>query len=137
MIKVVLDTSVLVAGLLSPDGSPAEILRRWRDGWFDVVVSPLLLEELRATLAKSKILLRVSGPEADAFVAALGRIAVMLPDAGSIEHVTRDPSDFLVALAREAKADAIVSVDRNVLEADALQVLVLRPADFLSRLVQR
>jgi predicted nucleic acid-binding protein len=44
--RAVLDTNVYVSALLAPAGSPAQILERWADGEFDVIVSPLLLAEL-------------------------------------------------------------------------------------------
>jgi len=46
--RIVLDCNVFVSALLSPRGSPAQILDQWADGDFDVVISPLLLAELRA-----------------------------------------------------------------------------------------
>ncbi len=47
---------------------------------------------------------------------------------------TRDPyDDYLVAFARITGAQAIVSSDRDLLEAQLADVAVLRPADFLGR----
>jgi len=48
---------------------------------------------------------------------------------------TRDADDdYLVALARSAGADVIVSADHDLLDADLVGV-VLSPADFISHLV--
>jgi putative PIN family toxin of toxin-antitoxin system len=135
VIKVVLDTSVLVSGLLSSNGSPAEVLERWREGLFDVVVCPQLLQELRATLAKPSLKERVTTEQAATFALAVSRAAINNPDPAPIPPATRDPGDdFLVALAAEARAQAIVSVDHDLLDATAMPVLALTPRVFLDRL---
>ena len=53
--RAVLDTNVLVAGLISAQGTPAELLRLWRRGAFVVVVSPRLLGELVRVPTRPKI----------------------------------------------------------------------------------
>ncbi len=55
-----------------------------------------------------------------------------MPSAQRIE--VRDPDDhYLVALSREAKADYLVSVDRDLLDAE-LDVPVVDPAVFVAGL---
>ena len=49
--RAVVDVNVLISGVLSTKGSSAEILRASRDGQFELVVSELLLAELKRTLA--------------------------------------------------------------------------------------
>ncbi|MBA4115432.1 MAG: PIN domain-containing protein [Rubrobacter sp.] len=52
--RAVLDPSVLVSAALSDRGAPWEILRRWMVGDFGLIVSPRLLHELQAVLAREK-----------------------------------------------------------------------------------
>ncbi len=54
MLKVVIDTSVFIAALLSPrsDSSPRKILKLWREGYFSLVVAPPLLHELVTRLIR-------------------------------------------------------------------------------------
>jgi putative PIN family toxin of toxin-antitoxin system len=54
VLRIVLDCNVFVSALLSPNGSPAQVLDRWADGDFDVIVSPLLLAELERVLRRPK-----------------------------------------------------------------------------------
>jgi predicted nucleic acid-binding protein len=50
-------------------------------------------------------------------------------------QATRDPDDdFLVALARAAQADVLVSVDRDLLEAGLDDIVVVPPGELVSRL---
>ncbi len=47
----------------------------------------------------------------------------------------RDPDDeYLVALARDAGVETIVSLDRDLLEASLPDLTMVSPADFLRRL---
>ena len=117
MLRVVIDANVLVAALLSTRGAPAEIVRRWLAGWFDVVVSPLLLAEVERAFTYPKLSELVTSREARAFVAALARHAVVVDDPTEVEPaVPDDPrDDYLVALGRAAGADVLVSGDRRLL----------------------
>lgn len=116
MVRVVLDVNVLISALLSPSGSPARLLLAWQAGRFELIVSPMLLAELRRALAYPKLARLVSAPEADAFVAWLSRSAVPAPDATAPPPVRSiDPDDdYLLALAAEQRA-ALVSGDAHVL----------------------
>lgn len=44
--RVILDTNVFVSGVFF-SGPPHEILRAWREGRFQMVLSPEILEEYR------------------------------------------------------------------------------------------
>ena len=53
--KVVLDTNVLLSGLMKPDGVPGKIVRAWRAAQFDLVLSEAMLDEIGRALAYPKI----------------------------------------------------------------------------------
>jgi predicted nucleic acid-binding protein len=59
--RVVLDCNVFVSALLSSDGTPAQILERWADGAFDLIISPLLLAELERVLSRPKFRASIDG----------------------------------------------------------------------------
>ncbi len=60
---------------------------------------------------------RFSGEELNDIVEAVELAAVVREDSSEIESVLRDPDDdYLVALAREAEAEAIVTGDRDLLD---------------------
>ena len=46
MMRVVLDANVLVSAILSPRGTPAQILHAWRAAQFDLVISDAILAEI-------------------------------------------------------------------------------------------
>jgi putative PIN family toxin of toxin-antitoxin system len=135
VLRVVLDPGVLIAAVISKRGAPAELLDRWRDGEFDVVVSPNLLDELEDVLLRPKFSAFASAGEVRAYVEALEASGVAFDDPVDPPAVTSDPGDdYLVALALAAGADAIVSGDRHLAELAAPPVLVLRPRALLERL---
>ena len=68
-LRVILEVSVLISALISPFGSPARLLLAWREGRFELIVSPALLAELRRALAYPKLERLITPADADAFVA--------------------------------------------------------------------
>ncbi len=131
MLRAVLDTHVYVASLLSGDGSPARIVRALNDGVFDAVVCPILLTELTGVLARPKLSDRIPAEDARAFVAWLGRVAVVASDPSDIVAITPDPGDdYLLALAHESGAGAVVSGDAHLLGLAHARHHVLAPAVF-------
>lgn len=114
--RAVLDTNVLISALLSPTGPPAQLLREWLAGRFELIVSDKLLAELERALAYPKLSRAVTVDERAAVLGYLRRHATREPDppAPAVEGV-RDPDDeFLVALAASARS-ALVTGDRDLL----------------------
>lgn len=123
MRRLVLDTSVLLSAFVSaPTSPPGRLLAAARAEAFELVACPLIFEELRRGLGKPYFRERVSVVEADELLDALQLLAVVVPDPVSPTRVLRDPTDdFLLAIAASARAEAIVTGDRDLLDHDALQ----------------
>lgn len=135
MLRVVLDPGVLVSAVISPTGAPAAVLDVWREGQFDAVISPRLLDELEDVLLRPKFRVYASPDEVGAYVEALAAGALAFDDPAEPPRVAGDPGDdYLVALARAAQADAIVSGDKHLTEAAEISVPVMSPRDLLDRL---
>jgi putative PIN family toxin of toxin-antitoxin system len=132
-VRAVLDSNVLISALLSREGAPAQIVRRWLAGEFELIVSPLLLDELERVLAYPKILARIPGPEAQAFVALLAEAAVVADDPESAAARSEDPDDDSLLALAESTAAMVVSGDAHVL-ALASALPVKTPAEFIQLL---
>ena len=77
----------------------------------------------------------VTTAEADAFVAWIARVAVILEDPADIPSVTRDPNDdYLFALALGADADVVVTGDADLTLVATPPVRVISPRSFLETL---
>ena len=133
--RAVLDTNVLVSALISPGARSARLLLELRSGAFELIVSPLLLAELREVLGRDKFRRYVSEAEADAYVELIRTEGVVRADpAPSPEPLSADPDDeFLIDLARDARADALVTGDAHLLELRAI-IPAMTPAEFLETL---
>lgn len=120
--RAVLDPNIYVSGLLSPAGAPATVLRAWRDGRFEAVVSPTLLSELERVLAYPKLRKRITREQAAAFLAYLESNAEVAADGSSTVRTADPDDDYLIGLAQQTRA-AIVSGDRHLLDlADRLPI---------------
>jgi uncharacterized protein len=137
LIRAVIDTGVLVAGIISPAGAPASLVRSWRLGEFDLIVCPMLLTELRRVLAYPRVRHYLTEDQAGRLLLAIENAALALPDPDPIPEVCRDPADdYLFALAG-GHADVLVSGDRDILEATDPGVRVLTPSGFAEILRNR
>jgi uncharacterized protein len=53
--RVVLDTNIIVSALIAPGGKPVAIVRVWLEGKFTLLTCSAHVDELRATLHKSRV----------------------------------------------------------------------------------
>lgn len=135
MRRVVVDPGVLVSAIITPVGPPADIVRAVRRGRLVVVVSTHLLAELLGVLRRERFRRYLTIEEVERYISGLASRGEMFPDPVDVAAITRDPSDdYLVALAREARADAIVSGDADLLTLEAAEPPVLSPRALVEQL---
>lgn len=136
--RVVLDTNVLVSGLMGTKGAPRQVLDAWLDGEYTLVTSLYLVDELVHVLQYPHIAdqLRVTEDELAVILAALLSQAEVVPGNLELPGVTRDPKDdAVVACAVEGEADIIVSGDQDLLEiGDYEAIRIVTPRQFIKRL---
>ncbi len=133
--RVVLDANVLVSAAISAAGPPREIVSAWVDERFELVASPALLEELSDVLDRPRFRRWVSIATAAEFIAGIGEDALIVDDPPAQPALTADPDDdYLIALARAANGDYVVSGDRHLLELADPDPPVLTPRQFLDLL---
>jgi uncharacterized protein len=128
--RAVLDPGVLIAGIISPDGSPASLLRSWRLGEFDLVACPMLVAELGRALGYPRLRRFISEPESARLLDRIMLRAVVVDDPDVVPSVCRDPNDDYLFAVAQGHADVLVSGDKDVLEAEDVEVRVLTPAAF-------
>ena len=136
--RVVLDTNVLVSGLLYPGGPPSRLVAAWRSGAFELLLSEFLMEELSRTLAHLAPRLKLPPPDLGDFLDTLRlRCELVSLEPASLEQAAtaglRDPDDVpILAMLIGGGADFIVTGDKDLL-ALAGSYPILTPAAFEAR----
>jgi uncharacterized protein len=138
VIRVVLDANVLVSAALASD-SAAPSVRAFDallDERIEVIGCPALLGEVASVLGRDRLRRYLSIEEARRFVADLAGVMTLAADPPPpYPAVCRDPDDdYLVALARAAVVDALVTGDRDLLELEDIGVAVVTPRELVERL---
>lgn len=135
--KVVLDTNVLVSGLLF-GGVPGRILNAWNAGTIHLVISPPILDEYRRVgieLSKGR------EPLVSLLDAMLATLTVhsQMVDAPPLDTpVSEDPDDeMFLAAAFAANARLIVSGDKHLLRVSGWRgIEVLKARAFVDRYLE-
>ena len=134
--RVVLDTNVLLSGLMFPDGAPGRVVAAWRGARFDLVISVHQLAEIGRALAYPKIrrILDWDDRRIEQFIRQLYiRTQIVDLDGVSVE-VPTDPDDVpILATLVAAKADVLVTGDGDLLGLRD-RYAILTPAEFVRRL---
>ncbi len=135
--RAVLDPNVIISGLLSPTGTPANVLRALDHGEFELVVSRTLLDELARAFAYPKLRRHISPDDADAVARWIGDSATTVTDPKQQPpvHSTDPQDDYLIALASSERA-ALVSGDKHLLDL-AADIPVFSPREFIELLAAR
>jgi len=136
--RVIVDTSVLVSGLISPHGAPAQVLARWSAGEFTLLYSPDIYAEYEDVLKRAWLHERLAGT-ANAIevyletIRGLGQVVVGYAD---VAGAVRDPFDeMFLACALLGEADYLVSGDRDLLALGKFHgTKVVTAAQFLAEL---
>jgi putative PIN family toxin of toxin-antitoxin system len=136
MLKVVLDTNVLVSAYLVPGGKPARILSLARQGKLTICLSPPILSEVKQTLLRPKLqkIHKATAKEIERFLKALTSVVVMTAGTEEVDAVKDDPDDNkILACALEGKANFIVSGDHHLTDMKVFQgIPIVNPDRFLT-----
>jgi putative PIN family toxin of toxin-antitoxin system len=113
--RVILDTNVLLAALISPYGPPDTIYRAWRATRFELLTSAVQLDELRRVSRYPKLKTILPAHRVGTLVNNLQRAVVLDPLPALPAGIdTADPNDvFLLAMALAGEADYLVTGDRR------------------------
>ena|SRR5450631_2036959 len=135
MIRVVLDTNLVVSALLKAGSIPDKIIQLVRDEKVLLLLSDSICDEISRVLAYPKIRKRLSASDEDlfTFVQLLGSVAIITPGNLKLPLLDADPDDtkYLVC-AVEGHADFIVSGDHHLSDLVKYRdIRIVTSADFL------
>lgn len=129
--RIVLDTNVLVAGLLNPDGNPGRIVDLFLAGDVMLLVDDRILAEYRSVLARPKFPFEAKDISnlLDAIESEGARITarpldVQLPDPGDVPFLE-------VAVAGDA--ESLVTGNARHFKKGTHRILIETPTEFIQR----
>lgn len=130
--RIVVDTNVLMSGIFF-GGVPGRILTAWREGRFELAVSPDIADEYAR--AGGRLAQRFPGVDVQVILDLIVRNAEIVPGTALPEPVCGDPDDDkFLACALAARADLIVSGDKKLLAVSGYEdVAVTTPREFSDR----
>jgi putative PIN family toxin of toxin-antitoxin system len=120
MMRIVLDTNILLSALLSPQGAPARLLDAWERKKFTLVACDELIAELREVAERPFFRARLRASKAELLAAGLRDFSFFV-ETNSIrdmpsQAVAPDPKDsYLLALAEAGRAEFLVTGDKKLL----------------------
>ncbi len=132
-LRVVLDTNILISGVLFP-GKPRAVLELAIEGKIEAVSSRALLEEFSGVLERPKF--RLQTVEVHAIAEELEAILLIVFPERRVSAIKEDPDDNAVLeCALEAKADMIVTGDSHLLKLKGFRGIEILTADeFLEKI---
>jgi putative PIN family toxin of toxin-antitoxin system len=135
-VKIVLDTNVLVAGLLSPFGSPGQIVRMVSSGDLMLCLDVRALAEYNEVLRRPEFGL----DEADVaafldYVAHRAHVVAALPLGARLPDPDDEP---FLEIASACEAEYLVTGNRAHFPADACgEIAVVSPAELVAAIRDR
>jgi putative PIN family toxin of toxin-antitoxin system len=138
VLRVLLDTNVIVSAAIRPSGPPGRVVTAALGrSEYQLVLSPAIIAEARAAFGLPRVRRYLREPdEVGAWLADLAAVADLVGDTGRVAGVCRDPADELVlAAALEGRAALIVTGDDDLLAFGEHEgIPILTPRAFLALL---
>jgi uncharacterized protein len=131
---VILDTNVVVAAGINPDGAPAKLVSEWvLRSQVGVVSCPYVVQEYRTVVRRRKFSAYGFPPS---WLEPLIDATLQLPDPEPWPYSLPDPKDApFLALAHTAGAWLVTGNMKHFPEKSRRGVTVLSPADYLVHLL--
>jgi len=136
-LKVVLDTSVSVAALLSKSGASAKIVQLIFSGRLYNFYTDEIAEELNTVLQRRKF--KLEREKREHFVHMLNESSFLVQPLAEFEIAKcRDPKDDkFLSLSNQAEVDYLISLDADLLDLKKVgRTIIAEPGAFLERAIE-
>lgn len=138
MYRAVLDTNVFISGGTISAGAPSQVINRWRNQDFVMVVSPQLLAEYEEVLFRPNVMkyTGLSPKETEQYIQEVKGRAYMTSGMLALNVLINDPDDNMVlACAEEGMATHLITGNKKHFPfTDYKGIIVMSPREFLSLL---
>jgi putative PIN family toxin of toxin-antitoxin system len=137
VLRVVLDANVYVSALIRPQGPPGQIITRFLENSFEIVLSPAIVEETVRAFAYPKVRKYIrAGVDPELWFEDVILLAQFVAGEHEVERVSVDADDDkYFAAAAEGRATLIVTGDPDLLTVEEFQgIRIVTPRVFLNLL---
>lgn len=118
MHRVVMDTNVLISGIIQSKGYPCKIVTTWEKGELILITSPAMINEAEKVLnyPRIKVRYKLNDDEIKQTIVNLLRYSILINNPPLLNVIKDDPDDnVILSTAIEGKADYIISGDSHLL----------------------
>lgn len=138
MLRAVLDANVYVSAFVRPEGPPGQIVERFlKDGAFEIVLSPEIVEEVLRALAYPKVRKHArTNVDPELWFEDIVVLAKLISGELELSEVSEDrDDDKYIAAAIEGRAAFVVTGDRDLLALEEHEgIRIMNPRAFLDLL---
>ena len=132
VLKAVIDTNIVYAGLVNRKGAAYKILRRFFKRQFDWINSQAILDEYQSVLSLSQ---RISQRRFRSFLRLINTRSVLVQIAGNLQVCKDADDDKFLETAIAGGADCLVTKNLNHFPRKSYQgVRIVKVAEFLTEL---
>lgn len=139
MLRVVLDTNVLISALLKPISLPNQIFQAFRNKKFLLITSPQIVAEVEDVLNRPGIVVlsKMTPKDRELFIEKLLELSLVTSGKLGVEVIKDDPDDDkFISCALEGKAEYIVSGDKHLLDIGEYEgVKIISPREFIENIL--
>ena len=136
--RVIVDTNIIVSGLISPAGPPGKIVDALLQGFLVPVMSPATLAELQAVLSRPRLrrLFERAGIEATEFLDEFREFTEII-EPEPVDIPVRDENDriFLELAATRPPEDFLITGDQDFERQQYADVPVISAALFVKTIL--
>ncbi len=131
MIKLILDTNVLMSGIFW-SGPPAKLLDAWQRGNIKLIISPEILDEY--VRVADLLSMKYPGVDVTPIIDLITVHSILFMPEKLPEPVSQDPDDDkFIATAIAANCKLIVSGDKDLLNVNGFNgINIIKPGSFIS-----
>lgn len=129
--RIIVDTNIIVSGIFF-SGPPFDILKAWRDGHIQFVLSPEILDEYYKVV--KSLANRFPSIEAEAIITLVAANSDIVQSPALPTQVCHDPDDDkFLACALAGNVKMIVSGDKHLLSMTGYRnISILSPGRFVA-----
>ena len=135
MLRCVIDTNVIVSGIIIPQGYPYQIIKMWENEKFVFVTSTEIIDEVIRVLQYPKIKknYKLSDLDIQNVEVSLGLDTMLVSGKLKVDKIKEDPEyNKFLSCASEGNAYYIITGDRHLLKLKSYQdIQITTPKKFI------